>query len=478
MNLNSKRIKGALLTLLVITLSLTGCLGGGGGGDVSYQVTIVIKEGTTPLSGVTVTYEGAKSGVADPTNDQGETQISSLKGTVNISFSLEGYTFNPQPLKVDKKGTYNVKATKVPDVTYTLNYAAEEGGEIEGEKEQTVKHGYDGSPVKAIAEQGYVFMQWSDGNTENPRTDRNVTCDISVTAEFSNEHYEITYHLDDGENDVNNPNLYKSTDNIELLPATKDEWAFDGWFSDNEFTEKVTEVGYGTSGNLVLYAKWLPFTFDPANNTITAYNTAGGEDVIIPANINGVDVYVIGQEAFKLKNLKSVEIPNGVTSIGEWAFANNGLTEVTIPDSVTSIGSCAFSDNELTKVVIPNSVTTIANHAFSDNELTKVVIPNSVTTIANHAFYKNKLTKVVIPNSVTTIANHAFSDNKLTEVTIPDNITIESNAFSANEQLREIRIGESVKLALYSFDYNFIQAYEEHGAGTYKKQEDGSWIKQ
>ncbi|HHU61707.1 MAG TPA: InlB B-repeat-containing protein [Natronincola sp.] len=88
---------------------------------------------------------------------------------------------------------------------------------------------------------------------------------------------------------------------------------FDGWFADGEFTEKVTEIKYGSSGNIDLYAKWLPFTFDPHTGTITAYNTTGGEYVIIPAKIN--DVEVIVPEAFLGKNLKSVDIPFGVTGL-------------------------------------------------------------------------------------------------------------------------------------------------------------------
>jgi hypothetical protein len=38
--------------------------------------------------------------------------------------------------------------------------------------------------VTAIANSGYDFLQWSDGSTNNPRTDTNVTGNISVTAQF------------------------------------------------------------------------------------------------------------------------------------------------------------------------------------------------------------------------------------------------------------------------------------------------------
>ena len=84
------------------------------------------------------------------------------------------------------------------------------------------------------------------------------------------------------------------------------------------------------------------------------------------------------QGAFQGRNLTSVTIPNGVTSIGSYTFANNQLTSVTIPNSVTSIGEGAFAENRLTNVTIPNSVTSIGVGAFRNNQLTSVTIGANV----------------------------------------------------------------------------------------------------
>lgn len=58
------------------------------------------------------------------------------------------------------------------------------------------------------------------------------------------------------------------------------------------------------------------------------------------------------------ENLKSITIPEGVTTIGEGAFENcSGLTSVAIPDSVTSIGQNAFYGcSRLTDIKAPNGV--------------------------------------------------------------------------------------------------------------------------
>jgi uncharacterized repeat protein (TIGR02543 family)/MYXO-CTERM domain-containing protein len=56
-----------------------------------------------------------------------------------------------------------------------------------------VAHGASGSQVTAVANTGYTFASWSDGNTSATRTDSNVTGNLSVTATFTqNVVYEIT----------------------------------------------------------------------------------------------------------------------------------------------------------------------------------------------------------------------------------------------------------------------------------------------
>lgn len=49
---------------------------------------------------------------------------------------------------------------------------------------QIIADGEDGYPVYAVADSGYTFSQWSDTNTDNPRTDLAVSADLSVTAEY------------------------------------------------------------------------------------------------------------------------------------------------------------------------------------------------------------------------------------------------------------------------------------------------------
>jgi sugar lactone lactonase YvrE len=76
---------------------------------------------------------------------------------------------------------------------YTLTYAPGPHGGIEGASPQTVDYGTAGSAVEAVPAPGYHFVQWSDSVTDNPRTDTNVTDNLSVTAEFAIDQHTLTY---------------------------------------------------------------------------------------------------------------------------------------------------------------------------------------------------------------------------------------------------------------------------------------------
>jgi formylglycine-generating enzyme required for sulfatase activity len=103
----------------------------------------------------------------------------------------DGKTDNPRADE-DVTADVNVTAEFMID-TFTLTYAAGEHGTVVGDSPQTVDHGGDGSAVEAVPDLNYHFVQWSDGKTDNPRTDEDVTADLSVTAEFALVDYTLTY---------------------------------------------------------------------------------------------------------------------------------------------------------------------------------------------------------------------------------------------------------------------------------------------
>lgn len=114
------------------------------------------------------------------------------------------------------------------------------------------------------------------------------------------------------------------------------------------------------------------------------------------------------------KNLKTVNLGNGVQKIGYWAFGGcSSLTSITLPNSLTEMGERVFQETALKSITIPGSLKKISHSDFEAcKSLEEVIIKNGVQSIGDTAFiFCPKLTKVVIPKSVTTFGENLFSES-------------------------------------------------------------------
>ena len=142
-------------------------------------------------------------------------------------------------------------------------------------------------------------------------------------------------------------------------------------------------------------------------------------DVVIPDDVTSIN------NAFtNCANIKSITIPDSVTSIGSSAFEGcTGLTCITIPNSVTSIGQDAFMYcTGLTSIILPDSVDNISeSRVFSYcTNLTSISLPEGYKYCYWDSFTGCKnLTSIRLPSSITFLDSRAFSDcTNLTEIIV------------------------------------------------------------
>lgn len=194
----------------------------------------------------------------------------------------------------------------------------------------------------------------------------------------------------------------------------------------------------------------LSYTIANGEITITDCDESA-TSVIIPEQIDGIPVTIIGDQAFwSCVKLTSITIPSSVVSIGDHAFLNCvKLTSIIIPSSVVSIGDKAFENCVgLISINISDGVTTIGDEVFYNcRNLTNISIPNSVTSIGRYAFWNcESLTDITIPDQMTSIESGTFYDcTGLANITIPRSVThIGNSAFLGCTSLKNITIPDSV----------------------------------
>ena len=111
-----------------------------------------------------------------------------------------------------------------------------------------------------------------------------------------------------------------------------------------------------------------------------------------------------------VRSITSYTADDHITTIGMGAFDSPNLKQLDL-NKVQVIQNYAFADcRDLKSVVIPEGVTTIEMTVFQGSGLESITIPQSVTRIGYAAFqYCKNLSSVVIPENVTTISAEAFA---------------------------------------------------------------------
>lgn len=90
----------------------------------------------------------------------------------------------------------------------------------------------------------------------SPGSDYIPKDDVKLYAKWTKEDYVIKYYLNGGINNINNSDIYRFGEIKKLYDPVREGYVFKGWYSDENFVNRVTEVNIGSNSSLTFYAKW------------------------------------------------------------------------------------------------------------------------------------------------------------------------------------------------------------------------------
>lgn len=157
------------------------------------------------------------------------------------------------------------------------------------------------------------------------------------------------------------------------------------------------------------------YTIDKNTGNVTVNKYLGDDTVVfIPEQIGRYTVTAIGSKCFEKQSLKSVVIPETVTSIGNSAFQGcKNLASVTFkgaPSTIT-VGNNAFQNCTKLKSINLPAAKRIGNQAFdSCTSLESLYLEFGTEEIGDYCFRNcTGLKELKIPESVTVVGQSAFS---------------------------------------------------------------------
>ena len=157
--------------------------------------------------------------------------------------------------------------------TYTITLSASVGGSVSGGG--TFEEGKE-IQIKATANDGYHFLNWSDGNTENPRT-ITIEKDLTLTAFFEEdeeefEKYTITLLATNGS--VTGGGTFKAGSLIQITATPNNNYRFVRWDDGNTDNPRSITVSEDMALTAVFEYEGSQTT-EPDKYTITLSATNG-----------------------------------------------------------------------------------------------------------------------------------------------------------------------------------------------------------
>ena len=191
-----------------------------------------------------------------------------------------------------------------------------------------------------------------------------------------------------------------------------------------------------------------------------AFRGSNVETVVLGSQVTTIIEYAF-YEANGLKKVMMMsdgvaqDSLEGITEIQRYAFNKAPLlTSFTLPTTLTTLGANAFTESGLTSITFTtDELFSKAAQVSKCENLTNVTLAEGITTIYQGAFENTGITSIQLPSTLTSIGNNAFKGSKLQSITIPGGVTLGKNVFENCVSLNNVTLGEGLT-ALPDYTFN------------------------
>ena len=277
--------------------------------DFNYEKTMI--KGTTQLLTYELLVEKNRKLTFTSSNENVATidELGNIKAITVGTTTIETVVNSLYDEGVSK--TYKL-VIEVKDLTFAINYVLDGGTNSENNPNEYVPEKLPlllENPTKS----GYKFVGWYDNENFTGESITEISAgtmgDVTLYAKWNALDYRISYELNGGTN-AENPDGYDVSDlPVSLHAPSRTGYIFKGWYMGEN---RVLAIPVGTTGNVVVSAKWEPITY-----TID-FDTNGG----LPT-LSSID-YTIESDSFTLQEITKV----GYTFDG-WYNGETKVTEIT-----------------------------------------------------------------------------------------------------------------------------------------------------
>lgn len=277
--------------------------------DFNYEKTMI--KGTTQLLTYELLVEKNRKLTFTSSNENVATidELGNIKAITVGTTTIETVVSSLYDEGVSK--TYKL-VIEVKDLTFAINYVLDGGTNSENNPNEYVPEKLPlllENPTKS----GYKFVGWYDNENFTGESITEISVgtmgDVTLYAKWNALDYRISYELNGGIN-AENPDGYDVSDlPVSLHAPSRTGYIFKGWYMGEN---RVLAIPVGTTGNVVVSAKWEPITY-----TID-FDTNGG----LPT-LSSID-YTIESDSFTLQEITKA----GYTFDG-WYNGETKVTEIT-----------------------------------------------------------------------------------------------------------------------------------------------------